>query len=336
MKTPIKNSIDYKFYGPEPKDYNQQALTWYTYFCDKSDYTIWLKAFIKKNKLNKEVDSYVPSSIGVSSYYLVTNRTLPKNVESRLLKYVDSLKTKVPQKTIIGTVPKLSIQDRIQEQVNNYCSVLDGVIDELIKDKYTKFDIKSFAKDIKSIQANKIKDFYLKQYNDTLINDEFTKEGYSYMTKSEFITFQNFLKSIINTMESQSMIQKASKKPRKKKETPLYKKVAKLNYMNASKEYNISSINPEKIVGSNIVIVFNTKTNTFFQLVSSSEFDIKGSTLINFNEQKSFKQKVRKPKEFLSKLQGKRSVTNAVKTLTTKPSLCTPRINKDCIIINAF
>ena len=344
MKPIIKSSIEYKYYGPEPKIYNSKALSWYNHFADKKDFQKWFSLYLSKNKISVEIPERIPSYIGIISNFAITNRELPEDKLKKLQDFVSSLpkkaKTSVGNTTSSNQKPGIqkSIQDRIKDQVHSYCAIIDGEIDKLIDNKFiSKFNIKKFSSDIKGPQAKLIKEFYIKQYNDTLIKDAFTSEGYSYMSKAELKIYQNFLSGIIKEMESREVVSKVVKRsPRKKKETPAYKKVQKLQYKKVQHDVGVVSIEPEKLIGCSTVILYNAKTASLHYLVSTGKFDVKGTSLIGLDEKKSFKIKLRKPKEFFDGLAGLKSIQNKIKKLTTKQSSVTARINKDCIIYKVF
>ncbi len=336
MKTPLKNSIDYKHYGPEPKVWTPQILNWYNYFANKKDYIEWFNTYINKHKIDVELPILLPGYVGVSALFMNTNRELPQYIINKFNSYIEQLPPKKSQKKAEVNIKKPNIQDRIKEQVYTYCAELDGEIDNMLNNKcITKFDIKEFSNGIKAPQAKLIRLFYTKQLEDTKIKDEFTKEGYSYLTKAELKLYQLFLENIIKAMEIRESI-KPKQKPRKKKTTPLYKQVQKLNYLDTSSEYNIMSINPEDIIGGNILIAFNTKTCTLYFYQADGRFEVKGTSLINMSK-KSWKRKLRKPHEVLPKLSKSELIINrTIEELTTKPSECSSRITKDMVLLKVL
>jgi len=336
MNHPLKNSLEYKYYGAEPSEYSLDALNWYAAFSNKKDHVDFIKTYIKTNKLKLEMPDYIPASIAVIAHFINTKRAIPEEQKAKLDKFISELKPEIKTKIVEeDNAPKKSVLDYVKDQAINYCSILDGEIDALIDDFSHKFDIKSFSANIKAPQAKIIKQFYEKQYNDTLIDDEFTKEGYSYMSKKEFKIYQNFLKDIISNMEIRMIKPKSA--PRKKKETPAYKKVQNLKYLDSSKTFNIASEQPVKIIKSDMLLTFDTKTcvlSVYF--AEKGGFDVKGTTLQNVSE-KSFKKKLRRPEEFLKNInKTKLQLLRLIEDIKTKPSKASPRINDRTVLLRLF
>lgn len=338
MKRPVKGSIEYNFYGTEPSEYNLKAIHWYNYFAEPKDYTEWFTKYLKKHKLNVSVPDTVPNHLSLVAHFLDTNRTVPEKYINEFETFVKSLTpAKKEVKKRETNVKKPSVQDRINEQVRAYCAVIDGVIDDFIDNGYaTDFDVDKFVFDIKPLQAGRVSNFYEKQLQDVLKNDEFSKEGYSFMTKEQKSLYISLLEKIVNSTKSKSEL-RTKRTPRKRKETPAYKKVQKLKYCNMYKDLNLVSINPQKIIGASVLIAYNTKTRQLIQFVAEQGgFDVKGTSLLNMDENRSKKYRLRKPDEVLKNLGGKVSIRNTIKNLTTKPLKTSSRINGDMVLIKVF
>lgn len=336
MTRPLKGSLEIRYYGVEPKEYNLSSLNWYSYFCNKKDYIDFFKVYIKAKKLKVLIPDYIPSSIAIAMYFVNTKRELPENIEIKLNDFVSKLEVNNKEdEELENASVKKTVLDYVKEQAINLCSILDGEIDALLNDFNHKFDIHRFSLNIKAPQAKIIKEFYEKQYNDTLIDDEFTKEGYSYMSNKEFKIYQKFLKDIIDTMAVKMIPKK--KAIRKKKPTPAYKKVEKLKYLDMSKTFNITSESPEKIIGSDLLMTFDTKTCILsVYIAEKGGFDVSGTSIKNISG-KSFKKKLRKPEEFLKNInKTKLQLLRQIEELNTKSSKISPRINDRTVLLRLF
>jgi hypothetical protein len=125
---------------------------------------------------------------------------------------------------------------------------------------------------------------------------------------------------------------------RKKKLVTKDKQVAKLNFQNDFAEYGLISINPEKIVGAKTLLLFNTKTRALQYYVSDNPngLTVKGSTLKDYDPDKSYSKTVRKPEEVLPKLTTIKKAEKIVSEIKAVEKKLTGRVNKDTIILKAW
>jgi len=244
---------------------------------------------------------------------------------------------------------KVTIQDRIKYQVDEYMEVLSIETDKFldnIKNKPT-FDIANWLKnnDVKSIQSAMIAE----QFEDTLqeLKDAYNKkdeqlvEGYDFLTRPQLKKFRDKIQDIVDTCIQHSKLSKAVRKPRRKKSRTPGQIIKKLQFCEKSDEYGVSSIDPRKIVGANKVVVFNTKYKKIAIFEASPLVDglsVKGTTIVGFDDKKSKERTVRKPKEIVKDCasSGIRVINNRYNSLKTKESIPTGRINKNCVILQAL
>jgi hypothetical protein len=248
-----------------------------------------------------------------------------------------------PEKVVV------SIQERIENQVDEYMESLNIETDKFLLDIKNKptFDIANWLKnhEIKSIQSAMIAE----RFEDTLqeLKDTYDKkceqlmEGYDFLTRPQLKKYRDMIQEIIDICNQHSKLSKAVRKPRRKKSQTPGKIIKKLQYCEKSDEYGISSVDPRKIVGANKVVVFNTKYKKLVIFEASPLVDglsVKGTTIVGFDEKKSKERTVRKPKEIVKDCadSGIRVINNRYNSLTTKESVPTGRINKNCVIIQAI
>jgi hypothetical protein len=167
----------------------------------------------------------------------------------------------------------------------------------------------------------------------------YSVEGYSYLSKPAIKKRISLLNEMLNDVDLYKSAKKATRKPRIKKEKSADKMVSKLKYQNSSGNFGVVSINPIKIVGSSKVYLFNEKYRKLTVLYTSSlsGLTVKGTTIRNFEDNKSYAIKLRKPKDILSIIVSKteRQTTNALKKLTTKKISAKGRVNENTIILKA-
>jgi hypothetical protein len=162
-------------------------------------------------------------------------------------------------------------------------------------------------------------------------------EAYDYLKVSQRKKFLAFVTSIVDDATSYAV---SKKKVRVKRKVSFEKVVSKLKYKQSDGDFKLNSIDPVVIPQSEILFVFNTKYRHLFvyQAKEGEKLSVKGTTLQNFDEEKSYMKRVRKPQMlFGSILQTTR--LRAVKVcgeLKSKPNPATGRINGDCILLRAI
>ena len=114
--------------------------------------------------------------------------------------------------------------------------------------------------------------------------------------------------------------------------------VKKLKYKAEDSEFKVTSINPVTIPGKETLYVFNTKSRTLYQYVTTATagFEISGTSIKNFAPNLSKCTKLRKPDDVLPLILTKtpKQIESQVwKTITTKVKECNGRLNADCVLL---
>jgi len=262
-----------------------------------------------------------------------------------------------------------SIQERIQQQAvimdEKPAVWLDEWLTDAEKFNPKGFDFKKHFYDVKLTQAHarKIKDFYqdeINELNEVLDPPKLSsnateqekdwaqqlKEGYSIFSKTEIKKkvqalglYMGALDVIINTA-------KAMRKPRKKQPRSKEKLIAKLKYAINNDKFQLASVNPIEIVGCNELWVFNIKTRKIGKYVAKvidplgaeregTGLSVKGTTITQFDEEKSIQKTLRKPEEKLKEFNdsGKRKLTTFLEDINAVDIKLNGRINPDTILL---
>ena len=264
------------------------------------------------------------------------------------------LKTQKVEEKIGG--PVLSIQDRIREASLTH---MEGIVDwiETWLVNPAKFDPKGLnplnflkGREINQAHARVIRDFYEPMRNEIneLVNPPKVKddayaqlvEGYRAYTKPQLKTLLAALEEIISATNMFLQQAKVNRKPRAKKAPSKEKLVSKLKFKTHDDRYKLVSIQSSEAAAALELWVFNTKTRKLGVYVASdtAALSVKGTTIINFNEDKSIAKTLRKPEEQLkdaNKLPKTkmRSLFNGVNSIETKLN---GRINADIILLKAY
>lgn len=219
-------------------------------------------------------------------------------------------------------------------------SDLEVRIDSYIESGYKEsFDMTEWLKNHSPSpsQAHDIRERFgvlLSELRDSF-TDEDLKEAYSHMSLPQKKRFTEFVSSIVETR-----MQRKSRKPRKKREVKVEKVLAKVKYLSHSPEFGVKSVNPDRVLGAEGVLTFNNKYRTVNYLIpeAGKKLEIKGTTIQNIDEKKSFAKRLRKPEQVLPTLL-KNNINTSIKTLnglTTQTIEATGRLGNDTLILKVF
>ena len=128
----------------------------------------------------------------------------------------------------------------------------------------------------------------LKRKRDFVINVIYYAENYfSKITPKQKITDTVTLDG--NTKQIIATVEKKPRKPRKKKVISAEKRISRLQYLKAYPELKLVSVAPIGLLGASEAWLFNTRYSQLqvYRAKSESGLDVKGTTLLNFDESKS-------------------------------------------------
>jgi hypothetical protein len=197
-----------------------------------------------------------------------------------------------------------------------------------IKGAHTRFIIPVFSNKLTEIEEA------LKGKDKDLV------DGYSYLKKTELKEYANLLKTIIDDCTKIAHTSKVTRAPRKKKAKPVDKIIEKLQFKKEDNEYKVASINPADIIGSSQLWVFNTKTRKLgcYNATDAGGLNVKGTTLINYNEETSVQKTIRKPEVVLPATlkAGKIALRKTLTDINAVEQALTGRINSDIILLRVI
>lgn len=332
------------------------ALTWYTEHATEKQLLKYAIEYLVKKEckagvlaVNKASD-YEIRQLGIICRLANNEQPLSDKHIQFITDTVDTLvrKYKVVKEKKVELVEApsnvISIQQRMEEKAHDLAAEIDAEIDDFVMNKSSTFSTKNYllANSVAAPIAKRIGEFYVDQLDEIREaiagDDDQLVEGYSNFTKRELKKFADFIDGIITDCQQQVQTAKATRAPRKRKEVPASKQVAKMKFMKEFAELELKSVNPANIIGSSEVWIYNTKYRkvTVYR-AENGTVAVKGTTIIGFSVKESQTLMLRKPEEFFKGLSlGKRALSNAMKKLTTKPTVPNGRINEECIILGAF
>jgi len=266
--------------------------------------------------------------------------------------------------------PEISVVQQVQKKINNIVDIRSPLLlifNTIDLDEEIWIKEKRIPSDDLSVLKDKVFDAKLtaEEFNSVINFIESKKAEYTKAYKKEDADFvegyggygQRMLGAIIKRLTTISEIVKEGyekiktvrtankiRRPRKVSVVPanvlIEKQIKGLKFQPISAEYNISSVDPKKIIGGKMLITFNTKYRTaaIYHANNPDGFSIKGTTIQGFDETKSKSRGLRKPADILTILKTKTSSQFMVvwNNLTTVERAPNGRINEDTILLRVI
>ena len=258
---------------------------------------------------------------------------------------IDEEEAKVKEEKSL--IPQPTIQDRLRESAIRMTEEIEDALEEFAVD-HNAFDPKAFkivnllkGKGAKAAHARMIRDFYSRNYDELVEaaqgKDDQLKEGYAHISKANLKKITAFYGEILAACDMLMQEAKVNRAPRAKKPTDKTKVVAKMKYLKQDEATKQVSINPVDIIGSKELWVFNIKTRKLGRYVATDfqELSVKGTSIVNFDENKSVQKTLRKPEEQLKefKAAGKVALRKFLEDIKAVDIKLNGRINDDVILL---
>jgi hypothetical protein len=252
---------------------------------------------------------------------------------------------------VVVEVKKDVYTPSIQERVRDASMLMTEEIETAIESFQTDpeaFDPKAFkilnvlkAKQAKAAHARIIREFYNRDLEElqeaATTKDEQLKEAYNHLSKVQLRKITAFYQEIVSACEMLAQEAKVNRKPKAKKAVPAEKIVAKLKYKKADEPLKLVSINPADILGAKELWTYNTKSRKLGKYIASefADLGVKGTSIINFDENKSVQKTLRKPidqlKEF--KAAGKVALRKFLDDINAVDTKMNGRINEEIMLL---
>jgi len=239
----------------------------------------------------------------------------------------------------IESTPRASIQDKMDEKVSMFLGEFAGLVDDFVITKQIpKVEPLINSMGIRGPMVKKVLVRIartMQELRDAIDGtDKQLVEGYSNFKKVELKRLLGIYESLESALGQAKVM--SVRKPRKTKAKPPAVIAAKVQFCKESTEYTLKSLYPVNVVGASEVWLFNAKTRKLacYKSIDGMELTFKGTTLLNWDTEKSSTKTIRKPLE-LSKLvgQGTRAWTKFFKEINAKPGTLTGRLNEDTLIL---
>lgn len=340
-------SIDDKYYGSEPIDISNvgytNALNWYNYMYEQDQAREWLLEYLKKNKTKSELAAVrrlpkyaIPSTVGWIARILMNGNQLENldYFQKRTAELIlNGLKTKEVSEIKIDK-PVVSIQERTQAKINQLITECEEAIDN-----DTELNIYEWLKGKEATvqAANAIREYY-SGWVDDFEPDEYDSRAQKKAKAEQKKYWEAFIADCDRYVGNKKVTK--VRKPREKKTKSAVDQVAKLQYQKEFPQLKIVSVNPAELIGCQQLWTYNTKYKklTRFDASGPNGIQVKGTTLVGFDVEKSSTKSVRKPDVTIQALlsAGKVSLRKILEELNTNETKPNGRINNDTVLLRVI
>lgn len=314
-------NMDERFMGvePDPSEFKLetptdwiQAYNWYNYFHDSETAKDWTLSFHKNDKEIKRIPDFELRTIGWTCRLIERGFQVPDDIIQKIENQLSQLKSKYQsfERKTKSVESKTVSHDRRNEEAINEMEIL---VDEFLLGKLNlkKFDVLKWMKEkgFTRQSAKAILNYYEKWEPDDMVD------------------------AII---EAATTLGEAARKPRKKKIKPPSEILKTFQYQPEAPELGIKSIQPADILNASELWLYNTEKRLL--TVLRGTLTVKGTTILGFEESKSFIKKVRKPEITIPEFTvgTKASFTKKFEGIKSKTQVPTGRTNKETILLKAF
>ena len=330
------------------------GLSWYNYMATNAEAKEYLRDYLKN--IGKVTEAKLINSLGDSE--IPTTAAWTSRMISRGFKPDEATKTFLNDKIkeclskinkqeakVENTSSVVSIQDRMRERAHDILGEIEGLIDDYIY-KNEEFSLYTW------LQSNNIPAAYatsiiakLSPVLDELLEvydgeDPQLKEGYRSYKKSEIKRLIDFYNTMCEDAAKYANVTKKTRAPRKPRVPSTEKKLKSFKYQKEDNTFKIASVNPEKIIGSQELWTFNTKYKTIsvFRALDRGGLDVKGTSIIKYDEASSITMRTgRKPEDAVKKAsEGGKTVLRKLDQEFKNHAPLQVRINENTILLRVI
>jgi len=363
---------DEKYTGSEP-EWPAEAAEWdnatfdnrlrksfyyYNYYYNQKDCKKYVIEWLQKNSklsiedvkaFNRAGDRLLPMT--VCSLIMAHRRGMP--FRGRHIEFImDSVQTVIdkaePEPVAeIATAEQVynrpTIQDRLAERTSEIIGELEGIFDDVatgVKNPTKLYDF-LVANNVVQSQLGKYEDLYRARRAELELAqsraDAQVTEGYKHLKAADFKRITAWIDDLMAAVEQYRGVKKATKKARVKKAPSKEKVISKLKYCKTDPVLKLVSINPADIVGASELWTYNTKSRKLGRYVAAAyqTLTVKGTSIINFDTDKSVQKTLRKPEEKLKEFAkaGKVQLRKFLDDIRATESKMNGRINAEMVLL---
>jgi hypothetical protein len=350
----------------QPTDFRisklSKAFSWYNYFYGKKDARDMIVNYLETHDRKEDVrllkgipDSAIRLTTGwlcrMSMVGLELHDTEQLKLENQLREILDSKQNEVaPEAVAEDATPRITIQDRLREKVNECIGELDGLFDDFLETgakmsadykPVTLLRSMNVAPQMVSIIADVWKRKLTEFERVVEGKDAQLVEGYSHLSKIQLRNVIKFCEAVVNDCGAYVQIKKVERKPRKVKAVPPEKRAAKFKHMVDFVELKLKGLPAASLVDKTEAWLYDTKKRKLIHVVADSHtqaFTVKSNSIIGFSTVDTMQKTVRKPQDVIKAVQaaGKPAARKIFKDLTTTETAWNARGTENLVVLKSW
>lgn len=320
-----------------------KALQYYNLNHDGKEKRKWVLERFPKLKFNTDLSDYYYRVAGTLIRIENNGNELSDEHKKKLedeIAFLTKPSTKVVE--VKEEKPKASVQDAMEEKVSTFLGEFAGLVDEYVLTRsHPKVDNLVNTMGIRGPMAKKVIDKVQKNMSELQEaiagTDKQLVEGYSNFKKTELKKLLGIYEQLVASLQQAKVT--TVRKPRAKKVKPPAVIAKSVKYSKENVDLAMKSINPAHVVGQSEVWFFNTKYRRIacYKAREGAALSWKGTTLTDWDTEKSYVKTVRKPEEIKKLMDlGTRAWNKYGKELKSKESTPNGRCNEETIILVTF
>lgn len=350
-----------------------RGLTWYNYMTFKEDWIDYVIEYLESSGRRDEAlrfksvpKSWILSSIGawaralflgVSPNMSVTKGRFEDKLKE-LLKHAgerdDQEGADEEGDETEGNPTKAqkpSVRDHLNEKASRIFGEIEGLYDDLFEGvvDFDDFDLTEWFRkqDVNPKLAKMIADKYrpwVETWDEIVDAPRGEENGYQHLSKDEKEGHREFYVMIVDGAERFGQNEKKLRAPRKKKPVSVEKKIRFLidSYQKNSKEFNVVSVDPSKIIGAGELWTFNTKYKilTVFRGDGfGGTLDVNRCKIAGYDKNNSFSKRIgRKTEIWVDRClkDNKTGLKKIMSEISGDPIKLAERVNENTILLRVF
>ena len=336
----------------------RKSFYYYNYYYSQKDCKKYVIEWLQKNSklsieevkaFNRAGDRLLPMT--VCSLIMAHRKGMPfrgRHIEFIVDSVMDVVARAEPEEApVTATAEQVynrpTIQDRLAERTSEIIGELEGIFDDVatgVKNPTKLYDY-LVANNVVQSQLGKYEDLYNKRKAELELaqskTDPQVTEGYKHLKAADFKRIIGWIDDLLAAVEQYRGVKKATKKARVKKAPSKEKVISKLKYCKTDAALKLVSINPADIVGASELWIYNTKSRKLGKYVAAAyqTLTVKGTSLVNFDTDKSVCKTLRKPEEKLKEFAkaGKIQLRKFLDDIKATESKMNGRMNADIVLL---
>jgi hypothetical protein len=322
-----------------------QFYTWCSYMVDLREAREWLDEYLAPRGIDshKIPDKWLNPSVCYRARLMTLGVNFTKEQKNHLDASLYPMLTRQVEEDEVVESLKPTIRERVLDKASDVIGELEGMLDDGIPDDFAIeawYRERSVSPTVARMVVAKLLPVLLELDDAIEGDDPQLIEGYRHMTMGALKDLRETYFQVIDKTQRLIDNEKKAKTPRKPKPVSVEKKLKHFVYLPYSKEFNVNSIQPDKIIGAQEFWTLNVryKMLTVYRAEShGGQLDVERSKVTGFNRNDSHTYRLGRKASALidAALNGSRAGLKKVIT-GLKEAPLQERVNENTILLRRF